>query len=188
MRPELRLQTHFNSFPFLTPPEHTHVCMCAHSLSNSWASTTHWQSERTAPKILEVHSAYDVNEATAAITKHVIVTWTGSMLRPKLCALLGGSLCMLFLLGDSDSQAPSHYNNVFWESLHFGHFKAAQLAIKVQHPFVHLPDLTESTMRTWQPRRKRSVYESIQTNHWSFSCPLTCPTFMNYKHFCAYYS
>lgn len=29
------------------------ISICAHS----WASTTHWQSEWTAPKILEVHSA-----------------------------------------------------------------------------------------------------------------------------------
>lgn len=55
---------------------------------------------------------------------------------------LGG----FFLLGGSDSQTPPHHNNVFWESLHFGHFKAAQFAIKVQHPFVYLPDLTESTI------------------------------------------
>ncbi len=88
---------------------------------------------------------------------------------------LGGFL----LLGGSDSQTPPHHNNVFWESLHFGHFKAAQFAIKVQHPFVNLPDLTESTMRAWQQRKDAFMKQRIQTNHCSFSCPLT---FMNYKH------
>lgn len=57
-------------FPFLTPLELTNVCICAHSLSNSSASTKHWQSKWTASKFLEMHSAYDVNEATVAITKH----------------------------------------------------------------------------------------------------------------------
>lgn len=44
------------------------------------------------------------------------------------------------------SQAPSHNDHIFWKPLHFGHFKAAQFAVKVQHPFVHLPYFTEGTM------------------------------------------
>ncbi len=38
--------------------------MCAYVHTRFQTSTTHWQNEWTAPKILEVHSAYDVNEAT----------------------------------------------------------------------------------------------------------------------------
>lgn len=53
---------------------------------------------------------------------------------------------MMVFLGSSDLQTSPHHNNVFWESVHFGNFKAAEFAIKVQHSFVHLSDFTESTM------------------------------------------
>lgn len=62
------------------------------------------------------------------------------------------SFVQVFLKGrrvshGSLSQAPSHYDYIFWKALHFGYFEAAKFAIEVHHLFVYLPNLTKGTMR-----------------------------------------